>query len=343
MIYLFFEPDDYLLGQSLSKLKQAIGDPEIVDINLTTLDGSRISAADLLYHTGMMPFLAERRLVVVRGYLKSLEARLGTAKTPNKAAQAEAVQILEGLADLPQSNDLVLIEEKLDKRRALWKGIDGVAGVQQLSQDVAHFAIKELTTPDIRQLPGWIARTTKQKGIPIEGNAIQMLATFVGPDLRQLNNELEKLRTYAAGRPITAQDIRLLVSDASEALIWDLTDAMSQRDGRKAMRALYELRRNDANPFYLLTMITRQYRIMIKVKDAMNHRPSNAYDIASRISENPFPVRKAMAQSRNYPIEKMEAIVDRLLTSDYAMKTGSDPDTELDILVAELTNTRGGE
>ncbi len=85
MIYLFFEPDEYLLGQSLSKLKQAIGDPEIVDINLTTLDGARISAADLLYHTGMMPFLAERRLVVVRGYLKKSGGPVGHGQNPQQS------------------------------------------------------------------------------------------------------------------------------------------------------------------------------------------------------------------------------------------------------------------
>jgi DNA polymerase-3 subunit delta len=336
MLFLFLAPDEFLFGQRLSQLKKALGDAEMASLNLTELEGARSSAADILYHAGTMPFLAERRLIVVRGYLANLESRLGTAKTPNKAAQDEARQILAGMADQSVANDLVFIEEKLDKRRAIWRGMGDLAGIEQLSKE-GQLAIEELSTPDARQMPGWIAKSARRDGIAIEGRAVQMLAVFVGPDLRRLSLEMEKLRTYASGRSITPADVQLLVSDASEALIWDLTDAIGLRDGRKAMRALYALRRNDANPFYLLTMITRQYRIMIKVKDETARLPGNEYDVAGRVGESPFPVKKAMAQSRNYALVQLEGIMDRLLKSDFAMKSGADPDTELDILVAELT------
>ena len=339
MLYLFLAPDEYLLGQRLGQLKQALGDAEMAALNLTELDGVRANAADIIYHLGAMPFLAARRLIIARGYLANLEARLGTSKSPNRAGQDEARQILTCLAHQPAENDLVFVEEKLDKRRALWKGIGDLAGIEQLSRD-GLLAIEEMATPDARQLPGWIARTARQEAIEIEGRAVQMLAAYVGPDLRRLRLEIEKLRTYAAGRTVTAADVQLLVSDTGEALIWDLTDAIGLRDGQKAMRALSALRRNDANPFYLLTMITRQYRIMIKVKDETARISGNEYDVAGRVGERPFPVKKAMAQSRNYDLVQLETIMDRLLTADFAMKSGADADTELDILVAELTMPR---
>ena len=337
--YLFLAPDEFLLGQRLGQLKQALGDPEMAPLNIAELDGVRSDASEILHHAGALPFLADRRLVIVRGYLAYLESRLGTAKSPNTAAQAEARQILEALADPGISNDLVFIDDKLDKRRAIWRGLDGLAGLDQLRKD-GLLAIDELNTPNARALPAWIANTARRDGIEIEAQAVQMLATFVGADLRRLTLELDKLRSYAAGRSITPDDVQRLVSDTSEALIWDLTDAIGQRDGRKAMRALYALRRNDANPFYLLTMISRQYRIMIKVKDETSRGPGNEYDVASRVDERPFPVKKAMAQSRNYALPQLEGILDRLLSSDFAMKTGADPDTEIDILVAELTQSR---
>ena len=337
--YLFLAPDEFLLGQRLRQLKQALGNAETASLNIAELDGARADAAEILYHAGTMPFLADRRLIIVRGYLTHLESRLGTARAPNKAGQEEARQILAGLADPSVSNDLVFIEEKLDKRRVIWKGLKDLAGLEQLSKD-GNISIEELNTPDARELPAWLARAAKQNGFAIEGRALQLLATFVGADLRRLTLELDKLRSYADGKAITAADVQRLVSDTSEALIWDLTDAIGQRNGSKAMRALYELRRNDANPFYLLTMITRQYRIMLKVKDESARTPGNEYDIAGRVGESPFPVKKAMAQSRNYAIPQLESILDRLLSSDFAMKTGADPNVELDILVAELTQPR---
>ena len=213
------------------------------------------------------------------------------------------------------------------------------AGIEQLSRD-GLLAVEDIATPDARQLPGWIAKTARQEGIAIEGESSADAGGIcrAGPALPAHGNR--KLRTYAAGRSITAADVQLLVSDSGEALIWDLTDAIGLRDGRKAMRALSTLRRNDANPFYLLTMITRQYRIMIKVKDETARMSGNEFDVAGRVGESPFPVKKAMAQSRNYSLVQLEAIMDRLLTADVGMKTGADPATELDILVAELTRPR---
>ncbi len=180
----------------------------------------------------------------------------------------------------------------------------------------------------------------KDEGITIDGQAVQLLANFVGPNLRSLANELQKLALYAHGRTITAADVRLMVSDNSEGLIWDLTDALSQRDGRKAMRSLHDLRRGDVNAFYLLTMMARQYRILIKVKDAMNRGGNNENEIAKDVKESPYPVKKAMQQCRGYRMEELEEILDRFLRADFAMKTGADAETEIDLLVAELTQPR---
>jgi DNA polymerase III subunit delta len=344
MIYLFLDADEYLVSRRIAELKRAMGDPEMADLNLTRLEANQTSASDLLYHAGTMPFLAERRLVIVNGYLSLLDKRMGASKSTESAAHEEAAQLLLGLLDSPDTSDLVFIESGLDKRRQLWRGfsqkkesgertLTGIADLIKGKQIVAE----ELAPPDARQLPAWISRRAQEEGIAIEGQAVQMLANFVGADLRLLENELQKLATYAAGRRITAEDVRTMVSDASEALIWDLTDALSQRDGRKAMRSLHELRRGDANPFYLLTMMARQYRILIKVKEATRSGSGNEYDIAKQVGESPYPVKKAMQQTRAYTITELEQIMDRFLTADFAMKTGANPETEIDVLVAELT------
>ena len=62
------------------------------------------------------------------------------------------------------------------------------------------------------------SKRAQDKEIAIEGRAAHMLADFVGPNLRQLDNELDKLAAYASGRAVTGADVQLLVSDASEAL-----------------------------------------------------------------------------------------------------------------------------
>jgi DNA polymerase-3 subunit delta len=271
---------------------------------------------------------------------------MAASKAADSAAHTEAVRFLTGIVDLPDTCDLVLVDSAVDKRRLLWKGftlpatdkapVRKVEGVEALTKR-GNLILEELTTPDARTLPGWLQSYARSRNIALDGRAVQTLADFVGPNLRQLDNELEKLATYAGQRPITADDVKLLVSDASEALIWDLTDALSQRNGRRAMQCLYELRKGDANPFYLLTMIARQYRIMLKVKAAMRRGGGSEFDLAKITAEKPYSVKKAMTQVNNYSIQELIAIMDRLLEADYAMKTGTDPETEIDVLMAELT------
>lgn len=344
MIYFFLDADEYLVSRRVTGVKRALGEAEMADLNTSTLEGNRTNAAEILYMADTMPFLAERRLVIVNGYLAHLDKRMSASKGTDGAAYEEAAKLLIGLLDPPETSDLIFIDAGVDKRRHLWKGFSQsrdsgdrkVAGLADLIKE-GKIAQEELATPDAKALPGWINRTAKDLGIAIDGGAVQTLANFVGGDLRRLENELQKLASYASGRKIVAADVSAMVSDASEALIWDLTDALGQRDGRKAMRAIHELRRGDANAFYLLTMIARQYRILIKVKDAVRQGGGNEYDIAKAVGESPFPVKKAMGQIRAYQMAELETIMDRLLRADFAMKTGADAETELDVLVAELT------
>lgn len=354
MIYLFLNCDEYLIAQSISNLKAALGDPEMADLNTTVLDGPKTDAGDILGQASMMPFLAAKRLILVHEYLSHLEKRMAASKNTGSAAYQEAAQFVEGLADLPESCDLVLFEHGVDKRRHVWKGftLDSqekgqakAAGKRKILGwadlvKAKSVTLQELGAPDPKALPGYVHKRAQDKGIAIDGQAVKLLADYIGANLRQIDNELDKLATYARGRAVTGDDIKLLVSDASEALIWDLTDALSQRNGRNAMRSLYELRRSDANPFYLLTMIARQYRIIIKVKEAAATVGGNEYDIAKAVKESAYPVKKALQQSRQYTFPQLTNIMQKLLESDFAMKTGADPETELDVLIAELTIRR---
>lgn len=345
MIYLFLDCDEYLASQRIHELKAAVGDAEMADLNITEWAGGQANANEILAQASMMPFLAQRRLIVLRGYLSHLEKRMSASKSNESAAHTEAAHFLSELDAVSESCDLLLVESGLDKRRALWKGFrmkqpDGereVPGLQSLIADKV-VAQEQLATPDAKTLPNWIQQRARARKIAIEPRAVQLLASYVGSNLRQLDNELEKLALYVGQRPITADDVNLMVSDASEAMIWNLTDALSQRNPRQAMHALQALRRGDAHPIYLLTMIARQYRIILKVKDALGGRASaNEYDIAKMVGESAYPVKKAMQQAANYTFTELVDLMDRLVVADHAMKTGADPETEIDLLVAELT------
>lgn len=349
MIYLLLGADEYLAAEWLIAQKAALGDPEMASLNTVEVTGAQTTVAKILGEAAMMPFLAPQRLVIVRGLFDYYEKRMAASKSTDAAIYAEMAQFLDGVRSVPETCILVLVDNSVDKRRGLWKGyvlpptghhaerrVEGVdalikAGVLQL---------ETLAAPDAKDLPGWLQRRARSRAIAIDGAAVALLCNFVGANLRLLDNELEKLSLYAGDRLITQQDVRAMVADASEELIWNLTDALAQRQPAKSMTALRDLRRNDHNPIYIASMIARQYRMLIEIKSLAATGVTNHYEIAKALGYAAYPVQKAMKLTNQYTYAELEAHLDRLLEVDMAMKTGADQDTELDILVAELSTQR---
>ena len=86
MIYLHLGCDEYLSSQRILELKRELGDAEMADLNTSTLQGDRATAADVLGEASMMPFLAVKRLVLVYGLLDSLDKRMAASKGTDGAA-----------------------------------------------------------------------------------------------------------------------------------------------------------------------------------------------------------------------------------------------------------------
>jgi DNA polymerase-3 subunit delta len=369
MVTLFLNSDEYLVSRRVAELKAALGDPDLVAVNTAELEGERTAAADLLAQASMMPFLAERRLIVARGLLDALEKRMAGRKggAPDAddtagntagntagdgpdapagegAAFREAEILLTGLPSVPDTAELLLIDQKVDRRRGLWKGftVKGgrgaadrtVPGLDALAR-AGSIKVETLATPAERDLGGWIAEHAHAHKLRIDGKAIALLAARVGPDLRRLTVELEKLSLYAGARPIAEADVRLLVADTAEEKIWNLTDALSKRNADAAVRSLADLWRDDQNPFGVLGAIANNYRLIIRAKTAL---PGSPDEVARKLGVKPgYPLQKAVEAAPRYSFAELDAIMERLLAANVAMVTGSDQRTEVDILVADLT------
>jgi DNA polymerase-3 subunit delta len=84
-------------------------------------------------------------------------------------------------------------------------------------------------------------------------------------------------------------------------------------------------------------MITRQFRLMIQVKELAPSMASHQA-IARELKQNPYPIRKILAQSKNYTPHQLRQVYRRLLDTDIDIKTGHlEPTLALDMLVASLS------
>jgi len=333
MFYLFHGEDEFSRSETLADLKKKMGDPGLVELNTTVFNGRKVTLEELKHACDSIPFMADRRLVIVEGLLTHL-----TSKGKKGALAAWQEEYLEKLTQylkhLPETTRLVFVEDK---------SISKSNPVHRLALSDERGHVKEFEPPKTQKLDGWIRQRVKQKGGQISAAAVETLAAFVGNDLRLLDQEIEKLVIYAGGaRPISEDDVRLLVSYVQEANIFEMVDALGQRDGRRAAQLLHRLLDAGEPPLALLGMIVRQFRIMIQVKELTGQRLSQQ-DMAARLKLHPFVVKKTTRQAMNFSMEQLEAIYGRLLETDVAIKTGQmDEVLALDMLVVGLSRKEEG-
>jgi DNA polymerase-3 subunit delta len=351
VIILLHGPDELLRAERLAALRAALGPREMAELGATWYDGRKTSVAEICHTCDVMPFLTPRRLVVVEGLLTHLRRRSHAQagkvepasavdqddepeqETAQSAASSkERKELIAYLPQIPDTTDLVFVEME-----EISKGDPVVKKLLELGKQ-GRAEIVLCQAPLQNELASWIVQRAQHKGARIERPAAQELAAFIGRNLRLIDNELEKLAAYRAGQgPITQKDVRLLTPYAQEANIFDMVDAIGRRDGSTALRLLRELERDGAAPLYLLSMIVRQFRILIQVADQMGLGLGKEA-IAAAISLHPYPTQKAMQQSSQWRMSELEAVYDRLLETDLAIKTGKLPDDlAVELLVVELS------
>ena len=324
MFYLLHGDDEFSCSEALSELRRRMGDPAMTELNTTRFDGPEVSLAELQHACNTIPFFSNRRLVIVDGLLTHLQ-KMASTEQGKKVLQ----ELIEYLPRMPETTRLILLEpESIAPRHPLRRLI---------ARDEALGYEREFGLPRGRELARWTTRRVRERGGSITPEATAQLAAFVGDNLRLLAQEIEKLLSYVdRTRPITEEDVQLLVSDVREANIFDMVDALGQRDGETASRVFHRRLEGGDHPLALMGMMARQIRILIQVKE-LSQEGLSREAIARQLGLHPFVVRKALAQERNFSMEQLDSIHRRLLKTDVAIKRGQiDPVLALDMLIAGL-------
>ena len=331
MFYILHGDNEFEIGERVAEFKQKIGDEAVRDLNITVLDGRKATLGEVRHAAGAIPFLADKRLVIVEGLLTRLASRKAKDSGAEVASSGAAKDFLNGLIDyvpqLPDTTRLVFVEyQPLNAKHQLIK----------LAEQQRGRTVVECVQPNPKDLPRWISERVKKRGGAIEPAAANRLATLIGGDLRRLDAEINKLITYVdAQRAITEKDVNLLVSDVSPNSVFDLVDALGRRDGQRAAHELHHLLDQGENPLGLLAMIVRQFRLLILVKE-LQGRNLTSDEMAKQLGQHPFAIKKINEQARSYrDITQLEAIYRRLLEIEVEIKTGQTGDVlALDLLVA---------
>ncbi len=318
MFYVFHGEDTQTKSEKLSGLFRRYGDPAMLELNTTRFSGP-VPISMLRQAAETIPFLAPIRVVIVED--------LFTSK-PGKEYEKE---LLAFLPHVPDSTRLIFLESQTLKNShpALLLANQTEGGV------VSSFPL-----PEGHQIDRWIQQQVSKKGGEISPRAAHLLSSLVGNDVRILDKELEKLvlyKEFSAPKLIDVHDVSLLSPYVAEASIFDLVDALGNRNEQRASMLYQQKLIEGADPFYLFSMFVRQFRLLIQVKELADEGYAQQ-SIARELRLHDFVAGKLNQQARGFTMPELEQIYRHLLDIDVAVKNGrADMGTALDLLIAQLT------
>lgn len=360
MFYLLHGDDEFTSREHLKKLRRQ----GKFEYNQDTYNSGEVPLATIIATCNTFPFLTDQRLVVVEGLPKKRRGEgtasnsgSGESETSVATAQvaAEAAPtgkggkakkgkksgknntetragfekgLAEYVATMPDTCVLILLlDEVLDANNTLLKAAS------------QHGQVMQSTLPKGAAIETWVKKRAQSVGVSINPDAAALLANLIGNQLRLLANELDKLATYAGdGATITADDVRKLSAHVQEARIFDLTDALAQRNRTQALNILHDLLSDGEPPLKLISTITSQVRSLLLVKE-LSQQGMRSGQIASAIGVAPFVADKALRQVGKFTPTQLEGAYRQLLATDAALKRSRmTPEVALDLLVVGFGN-----
>lgn len=269
--------EEALRRRALADLLEAAGvGPD--DFDLASLVADAMPVGEWIAAASTSPFLAERRVVVVRNVLR-IDGRIVSSEKVNRAARDRFVADLKSL---PASALLILVadeeagsEDRLRRlasaRTALAKIVDEAGGV------AAEFKVDPKAAKSV--ITAELARHNRR----MSPAAMDTLLAMTGGSASRAMEEIEKLALYTERDPIGEADVQAVVFPSPEWSIWKLVDAVAAGRPKAALGQLKDLLTAGKKPEtaaleQILPMLGRQMRLLWQARVLLDagKRPGNA-------------------------------------------------------------------
>lgn len=316
-VYFLMGEETYFIDAISDYIEHNVLDEMEKEFNQSVLYGRDVDLATVLSSAKRFPMMSSYQVVIVK---EAQNIKEFAAK--EKADKDDKPPFLSYIEN-PQKSTILVICYKyksLDKRTSLAKSI---------AKHAVLFEAKKLYE---NQVPDWILGYLKGKNYTMSPRAAALLTEYLGNDLSKIANELDKLMiNLPAKSEITEQHIQDNIGISKDYNIFELQTALGKRDVLKANRIVNYFGSNSKdNP--LVVTLSSLYSYFSKLLMYHFTPDKSKNNIASALGVNPFFVQDYERAARNFPVQKLRAIIGDLREYDLKSKgidSGSVPEGEL--------------
>lgn len=313
-VYILYGEEAYLRNQYKNKLKDALLDGGD-SMNFHYFEGKNISVEEVTDLAQTMPFLAQRRVIMLE----------------NSGLFVHGGDLLaEYLRDPCETAYFVFVEQTVDKRTRLYKAA------------TARGRAIEFVPQDEAVLKRWILGILKRENKKITERDLDFFLDRTGPDMSNIRSELEKLLCYCMNRDVvTAGDIEEICTKQVNNRIFDMINALAERRQKTAMELYYDLLTLREPPMRILFLIARQFNLLLQVKELKN-KGYGADAIGKEVGLAGFIARKYVAQAAKFKESDLRKAVEDCVESEEAVKTGRMGDVmSVELLIVKCSAAAG--
>lgn len=309
-VYLLYGEEVYLRNQYRKKLQDALVPPDDT-VNLTVYEGKGTTAAELIDQAETLPFFSERRLIVVEdsGFFKSASPELA-----------------EYMEQIPQTSYFLFVEQEVDKRGKLYKAVRKVGRTVEFAQQTEE------------TLTRWILAALKRENKNITRRTMELFLEKTGSDMNLISTELEKLLCYTMGHGvITEEDVEMVCTTQTVNRIFDMVNAIAQKNQKKALDLYYDLLALKEPPMRILYLIGRQFNQLLMISE-LQSQGLGRDAIAQKLGIQSFIVRNGLRQADNFTSEQLRYAVETCVQRETEVKTGLlDDKIAVELVIVEMS------
>ncbi|MGH9106473.1 MAG: DNA polymerase III subunit delta [Acidimicrobiales bacterium] len=308
--------DPSLVSQAVAELvARLVGDADR-SLVLEDFSGEELQVGAVLDACRTPPFLADRRVIVVRD------------------------------AGRWSADELAPLASYLEAPLPTTKLVVAGGGGQLPAKFVAAFRrclAAEVVTTDVsgKQVHGWVAERLSRAPVRLAPAAAALVESHLGEDVGRLSSLLAVLEAaYGAGARVSPEELGPYLGQPGPVPPWDLTDAIDQGQSARALELLHRL--TDAggrHPLVVLAILQRHFGNILRAQSPEVTSEAQAAELLGiPKGRSTFPARKALDAARRLgPAGAGDAVI-ALADAELGLKGKLDwsPELVLEVLVARL-------
>ena len=320
-LYFFHGEEMFLLNHYLGQMRKQLLDPLTESFNSHRFTNETFEIRGFADAVENLPMMAEFTFVQVDDV------------DLFKMNEADREKMAEILSDIPDYCTVVFTYEttpwKPDKR------------LKKLWEVVGNGQIVEFAKQEQRDLISWVTRHFAARKKQISADLCAYLIDITGGTMTALSGEIEKICAYSGADVIKKTDIDAVTEPVLDAVVFQMTDFLS--DGRydQALEKLQQLLKMQQEPLAILGAVGGHFRRISTARTLLDHG-KNASELAKLCGIQEYAARKAMDAARRFKPEFCKKAARLTVETDYKMKTSFDDNERLlELLILQLAQEAG--